>query len=234
MTNYLTRSPLQRQIDHIGNIRHGVQTGPWRMEFPAPIKNDVATARDIFQGSVISLNADGQYILGCPAGSGVNRPVPFISLKNYFDPDVTTGVSDPKFGRSAASAVGGIITATPCTSGYELETTEYDTEATYHVNDGVIPQVASGEQTGKVTVATAAPGGADPYLGFVSIPPKTDYFDNKRLAFFSDYIPAGFGAGSASAVTDESGNEIKFAVTGTGSTVAWSVDADGALLATLS
>lgn len=232
MTNYLTRSPLQRQIDHIGNIRHGVATGPWRVEFSAPIKKDVATARDIFQGSVISLNANGQYILGCPAGSGVNRPVPFISLKNSFDPDVTTGVSDPKFGRSAYSAVGGIIAATPCTSGYELETTEYDAEATYAVNDGVIPGTST--KLGKVTVATAAPGGADPYLGFVSIPPKTDYFDNKRLAFFTDFIPAGFGAGSASAVTDESGNEIKFAVTGTGTTVAWSVDADGALLATLS
>lgn len=233
--NTLTRSPYQRQIDHVGNVRHGVQTGPWRVEFPAAIDTtDLDAAKKIFQGSVISLNANGKYILGCPAGSGVNRPVPFISMKNSFDPDVTTGLSDGVY--STYSAVGGIITAIPATAGYEMETTEFDDAATYHVNDGVIPGTST--KTGLVTVATAAPGGADPYIGFVS---KTPYIpdeaapklNKQRLAFFTDFIPAIITESDISTkVTGDGVTEI--VLSGTGSTVAsWAV-ADGVLTATLS
>ena len=198
----------------------------------------MATAANIYQGSIISLDENGQYVIGCDKGTGVNRPVPFISMKNSFDPDVTTGKLDTTMARSTYSAVGGIITAIPCTAGYELETTEYDKEATFKVNDGVVP--GTGTKIGFATVATEAPGGAEPYLGFVSIPPNAIRPDGvrpylgTRLAFFSDFIPAGFGAGSAAAVTDADGNEIKFAISGTGTTVAWAADADGVLTATLS
>lgn len=190
----ITRSSSIRQYEHIGNIRHGVQTGPWRVEYDAPL--DATNASKVMQGSVVSLNADGKFVPGCAAGSGKNQPVPFISMKNSFDPDVTTGIAGKTQALSTYSAVGDIITAIPCTSGYEIETTEFDTTAEYAYNDGVIP--ATGDDLGKVTVAAAAPGTSKPWLGIVSVPPgksrnykegAPDYLGNQRLAFFTCFIP---------------------------------------------
>jgi len=212
----ITRSNFERQYKHIGNVRHGVQTGPWRVEFDAEVDSTNVNYNKIYQGSVVSLNAAGKFIAGCTEGDGINHPVPFISMKNVFDPDVTTGIAgdvlpladppentNPAYGYPVKypqgtkdptlSAVGSRITAIPTTSGYELETTEYNASATYNVNDGLIP--ADGDDLGKVTVATAGPGGAKPYIGFVTIPPaKLDAYGNKRLAFLANFIPAGINA----------------------------------------
>lgn len=187
----ITRETQTRQYEHIGNVRHGVQTAPWRVELPAALKKQDSAA-NIFQGSVVSLDSNGQYVIGCPAGSGINHPVPFISMKNNFDPDVRTGYKGKTQADTTYSSVGGVITAIPVTAGYEMETTEFDATATYAYNDGVIP----GKTTlaGKVTVATAGPGATDPYMGFVSKPPALDYFDNKRIAFLTTFIPAGIKA----------------------------------------
>lgn len=221
----ITRASFDRQYEHVGNVRHGVQTGPWRVEFSAAVK-DVAASLAIRQGSVVSLNSDGQYVIGCAAGTDANHPVPFISMKNIFDPDVMTGIKGNSMTNTTYSAVGGIITAIPLTCGYEMETTEFDTTATYAPNDGL----TAGADTalGKVVKATAAPGGTEPYLGFVSVAPSVDYLNNTRIAFFANFIPAGITAGS---VAGEGVDEIE--VTGTGSTVTWSYD-DGKLTATLS
>lgn len=188
----ITRAPFTRQYEHVGNIRHGVQTGPWRVEFTAPVKN-VEASLDICQGSVVSLDADGEFVIGCPAGSGVNRPVPFISMKNIKDPDVTTGIEGRTQRTDTVSAMGGNIIAIPCTSGYELETTEFDIDAVYAPNDGL---TASAATPGLVTRATEAPGASEVYLGFVSNGPRVDYLDNPRLAFFANFIPALIGAGT--------------------------------------
>ena len=209
----ITRETHTRQYEHIGNVRHGVQTGPWRIELPAPVK-DEAASKGIYQGSVVSLNSDGQYVIGCAAGSGINHPVPFISMKNIFDPDVTTGYQGRTQADTTYSAVGGMITAIPCTSGYELETTEFVAASTYAYNDGVIP--ATSTDIGKITVATAAPGAKDPYLGFVSKPPTPDYFDNKRVAFLTSFIPAGMGG-----IPDYSGTTSAVELTATNGELSW-------------
>lgn len=221
----ITRSPFAKQYEHIGNVRHGVQTGPWRVEFDAPVKDEAASYK-INQGSVVSLNAEGQFVIGCSSTSGVNCPVPFMSMKNIFDPDVTTGISNANMAEATYSAVGGNITAIPNTCGYELETTEFDATATYYPNDGL--KAATGDDIGKITKATVAPGNAEAYLGFVSKAPSKDYFGNKRLAYFANFIPAGIASGKV-AGTGVSGIEV----TGTGSTITWSF-ADDTLTATLS
>ena len=184
----VTRSTFDRQYEHIANVRHGVATGPWRVEFPAMVKAD-ANAAKIFQGSIVSLNADGQYVPGCPAGTATNCPVPFVSMKNVFDPDVTTGYNDGDNWnkRSTFSAQGGKITAIPSTAGYEMETTEFDTEATYAPNDALV--AGTGDNLGKVVKATAGIG-AESVLGFVSVPPRKDEHGNTRLAFFAAFVPA--------------------------------------------
>lgn len=184
----ISRPSFTRQYEHIGNIRHGVQTGPWRVEFDAPVEKDAGGAyTKINQGSVVSLNAAGKFVPGCAAGSTANHPVPFIAMKNVADPDVTAGITGKTQAVSTYSAVGDIITAIPCTSGYEIETTEF-VGTTFAPNDAIT--AATGNDLGKVKVATQAPYGDEPYLGFVSIPPKKDYLENQRLAFFACFIPA--------------------------------------------
>ena len=192
----LTRKEYDRQDAHVANVRHGVATGPWRIDYVGKVKVQ-DSAYNIKQGSVVSLNADGEFVIGCPAATGINCPVPFISLKNVFDPDVTTGKEGASMATTTYSAMGGNIVAIPTTCGYELETTEFDADATYAINDGVIAATAAGK-VGKITVATAAPGGADSYLGFVSEAPHADYFKNTRIAFLAHFIPGGIGAAGVS------------------------------------
>ena len=160
----ITRKNFTRQYEHIAVIAHGAHP-EYRLEFSAPVK-DEADSYKIFQGSVVS--------------------VPMISMKNIFDPDVTTGVTGVDYTTSTYSSVGGNITAIPCTGSYEIETTEF-TEGTYKPNDGVIVDATN---KGKVTVATVSPGSTEVYVGFVSRAPyKPANFNQKRLAFFTNFIP---------------------------------------------
>ena len=205
---------LSRQTEHAAVIAHGAHP-EYRLEFPAPVA-EVANATGIYQGSVVSLNSDGQYILGCGAGTGSNFPVPCISMKNVFDPDVATGkVADPETvsvtagtvttdytfynpKKSTFSAVGGIITAIPCTGGYEIETTEFVKESTYAPNDALIVGSTAGVDLGKVDVADStayknlySAGNASPVVGFVSKATFTvDAYQQKRISFWTDFIPA--------------------------------------------
>ena len=200
---------LSRQSEHAAVIAHGAHP-EYRLEFPAEVAND-ANATSIYQGSVVSLNENGQYVLGCGAGSASNFPVPCISMKNVFDPDVATGkVADPvevevsgetvtfyNPRKSTFSAVGGIITAIPCTGSYEIETTEFVTGSTYHPNDALIVGSTAGVDLGKIDVAPAtlknpyAAGNASPVIGFVSKATFTvDAYQQKRISFWANFIPA--------------------------------------------
>ena len=204
---------LARQSEHAGVIAHGAHP-EYRLEFPAEVAVN-ETAASIYQGSVVSLNADGQYVLGCGAGTGSNFPVPCISMKNVFDPDVMTGkVADPENvevvvsgetstvtfynpRKSTFSAVGGIITAIPCTGSYEIETTEFVDTSTYHPNDALIVGSTAGVDLGKIDVAPAtlknpySAGNTSPVIGFVSKATFTvDAYQQKRISFWANFIPA--------------------------------------------
>ena len=196
---------LSRQMEHSAVIAHGAHP-EYRLEFPAEVDGTVANFDKIYQGSVVSLNASGKYVIGCGAGSDVNYPVPCISLKNVFDPDVTTGklgtsvyVVDgttsvlPDYRKTTYSAVGGKITAIPCTGGYEIETTEFDDSKTYHPNDVLIPGTTAGVDLGFVTLpASSTVGiGAAPVVGFVSRATfAVDSYQQKRISFWTNFIPA--------------------------------------------
>ena len=206
----ITRKDFPRQYDHVAVIAHGAHP-EYRVEFDAPIATNVDSAKNIRQGSIVSVNADGKYVLGCEAGSGTNYPVPCISLKNAYDPDVETGVQAEitiggsayvDYRKSTYSAVGGVITAIPCTAGYEIETTEF-TGSAFAPGDALIPEVVSGAQTGKLVKATdpiITSGGVAsvvPTLGFVSKLPlaynahgTAAPYDYGRLGFFTNFIPA--------------------------------------------
>lgn len=184
----ITRSSFDRQYEHVANIRHGAANAPWRVEFDAPVSANEANIGNMVQGSVVSLDADGKYVLGAAVGTATNHPVPCIVMKNSFDPDVTTGIKGKNQTLTTYSMAGGVVTAIPMTCGYEMETTEFDTTKEFKPNDGV---VADTTNVGKVTLATVKPGSTEVYLGHVSVAPHGDHFGNKRLAFWADFIPAG-------------------------------------------
>ena len=208
-----TRTNFERQIDHAAVLAHGAHP-KYRVECDAEVDattTEKATANQaIKQGSVVHLDSlTGKYNIGLAAASGQNFPVPFISLKNAIDPDVTTGVRgasqtvtynitggtaeatfyDPA--RTTYSAVGGKITAIPMTAGYEIETTEF-VDGVYNYNDAL----TAGKTTniGKLIKATAAPflaSGSQPILGFVSRVPYTNpAYNQKRIGFWTNFIPA--------------------------------------------
>ena len=91
-----TRTNFERQMDYAAVLAHGAHPR-YRVEFDAEVDASTDTKKTvnlgIKQGSVVYLDSDtGKYNLGLAAASGQNFPVPIISLKNAFDPDVTTGV----------------------------------------------------------------------------------------------------------------------------------------------
>ena len=205
----ITRTDFTRQYEHVAVIAHGAHP-EYRVEFDAPVAltigggttSAVEDAKKIRQGSVVHVNVDGAYEIGGGTGSGVNYPVPCISLKNVADPDVTAGVEGATYRTSTYSAIGGIITAIPCTAGYEIETTEY-VGTTFKPGDALI--AATGDDIGKVKIATKQPyqasGASEPILGFVSKVPLTataesnrfgtkPSYDYNRLSFFTNFIPA--------------------------------------------
>lgn len=206
-----TRTNFDQQINHAAVLAHGAHP-KYRVEHDGEL--DASTPEKklansaIKQGSVVHLDSTtGKYNIGLAAASSINFPVPFISLKNAFDPDVTTGVegdtqtvqiygstntfSFPNPRRSTFSAVGGKITAIPMTAGYEIETTEF-VEATYHINDALT--AATSTDIGKLKVATQVPfkaSGSEPILGFVSrVPYTNDAYLQKRIGFWTNFIPA--------------------------------------------
>lgn len=181
----ITRTNFTRQYEHVAVIAHGAHP-EYRLEFDAKVK-DEAASKGIFQGSVVSLDANGEYVIGCGAGTGVNFPVPCISMKNVADPDVSAGIRGTDYRTSVYSAIGGVITAIPCTGGYEIETTEF-VQGTYAPNDAIVP--ATGDDIGKLKIATAQPGASEPYVGFVSRAPYVaSNYNHTRLSFFTNFIP---------------------------------------------
>ena len=181
----ITRSAFDRQMSHIGNVRHGVATGPWRVEFDAKVA-DGATNLEIKQGSVVHLDESGAFTIGVPTKTTTSCSVPCISLKNVSDADVTTGIgADPKIDQTV-SAMGSVITAIPVTSGYELETTEFDAADKLKVGTFI-----TAGTDGKVKACTT---GTEVIIGVVSKAPALDYLNNTRVAFFATFLPAGVGA----------------------------------------
>ncbi|MBQ7508539.1 MAG: hypothetical protein IJT52_04340 [Spirochaetales bacterium] len=215
-----TRTNFERQMDYAAVLAHGAHPH-YRVEFDAEVDASTDTKKSvnlgIKQGSVVYLDSDtGKYNLGLAAASGQNFPVPIISLKNAFDPDVTTGVvgvsgtttavvvdgsttyhTFSDYRKNTYSAVGGKITGIPCTAGYEIETAEF-VAGTYKVNDALTTPVGAPGATvanrGKLTKATQAPfkaTGSQPILGFVSrVPYENKAYIQTRIGFWTNFIPA--------------------------------------------
>jgi hypothetical protein len=169
-------SMVKENAKMTGHVCVAVKGPPpnWRAEYAA---QGADINMEIHEGSLISLNAEGKFVLGCPAGEGFNRPMPMWSCK-----DIANAGVIQYGGNVFAGNYHGLV----ATGGYEIETSEFDAAATYKVNDMLMPGEA-----GKVTVATGAAYGAFPVVGVVSTAVDTNRTCAcKTLRFWSTFIPA--------------------------------------------
>ena len=136
----------------------------WRAEYAAP---GADVEQEIHEGSLISLNEEGKFILGCAAGAGKDN--------------ANAGVI-----QWGGNVFAGYHHGLVATGGFEIETSEFDQEATYAYNDMLMPG-----ENGKVTVATGNAYGAFPVVGIVSRPAATNKTcECQTIRFWSTFIPA--------------------------------------------
>lgn len=157
----------------------------WRAEYAA---EGADVNQEIHEGSLISLNSEGKFVLGCGAGTKGNRPMPMFSCKDINNAGVV------QFGNNVfAGNYHGLV----ATGGFEIETSEFDTEVEYAYNDMLMPYVPADEtdaekaKVGKVTKATESAYGAFPVVGIVSRPDGVNRTcECSTIRFWSTFIPA--------------------------------------------
>lgn len=190
----ITRKVLQ-QYENYCDVKSGDLDVSNQLIFSAPLSEAASdSAEKIVRGSVVSLNANGKFVLGCPVGSGNLYPMPMFSRKNAYDPDVTTGAVGKHTGEILVrETVGGMLPAYVATGGFEIESSEYDTAVT----DYAINMALKANAAGKVTKAGSQTiYGTETIVGIVS---KTPYRSkasfnvngtgNNRICFWTVYFP---------------------------------------------
>jgi hypothetical protein len=129
-----------------------------------------------FRGSLISLNASGDWVTGT-GGLASNR-MPCWAINATADLDVTA---------DSGNISGGTVAAYPATCGMELVTTEYDTGGTYGPNT---PLVHDGGTPGFVTEGTAPILAAESVVGIVTRGVYDEVYGQSVLAFWPVFLPA--------------------------------------------
>jgi hypothetical protein len=137
---------------------------PWALEKDAPLADLDVT---IYKGRCISLNDDGEFVLGL---SGVNA-LPHIAVRSSDGADVRM---------SAGNMTGGIMTGLPVTGGFEIETTEFDDEQSYLPN-----QELTCDEDGLITVGTYY---VDTILGIVSDGVTVGPYRQNMLRFWTEFV----------------------------------------------
>lgn len=163
---------VEQQFAHTVDV---VKGGPInaRLEYSAPVAAD---AEGIYKGSLVSLNADGKFVLGLANG----KAMPMWSKKNLTDPDVVNGIVGV-----TESITGGQIDAYVAVGGFELETTEF-AEGTYAANTYLTGNAGDG----KVAATAEEPYGTTAIIGVVSRGQRDNgLYKTKRLAFWPVFLP---------------------------------------------
>lgn len=179
----MTKS-LPKMTNRIGQVVKGAPPSH-RLTFKAQGESADTV---INEGSLISLNADGKFVLGCGAGDGLNLPMPMLSGSDSSQNGVVL---------YGAQAVGGNYLGFVFTGGFEVETTEY-VSGTYKPGDALTG--ATGNDLGKFKLATVKAYAtkalettvAEPIVGIVSTGIGNADNDGvvKVLRFWTVFIPA--------------------------------------------
>lgn len=184
----ITRSVKQQYENYIAVRRPALDENQVLM-YTAPLNAD---AEGVVRGSVVSINSKGEMVLGLAEGTGNVYPMPMFAKKNAYDKDVMTGaVGESTKEILATSTVGKQMTAYVATGGYEIETSEYDKDASYVINAALV------DKAGKVTAGDAnAVYGEKTVLGIVSkVPFRSQASMNvngtgaNRLCFWTVFFP---------------------------------------------
>lgn len=185
---------VKQQYENYCDVKAGALEVSNQLICTAPLSADASdSAAKIVRGSVVSLNEDGAFVLGCPVGAGNNYPMPMFSRKNAYDPDVMTGAVGAHTGEILAdSIVGGQIPAYVASGAFELESSEFDAAGTYKVNTAL-----KAAANGKVTPAGSQTiYGTETIVGIVSKPPfrsqasfNVNGTGNNRICFWAVFFP---------------------------------------------
>jgi len=178
-----------QNFDHLLDVVSGYD-GMHDLQFAArpALFDDSANAElPIERGSIISLDASGEWVPGIATARGTSMACWAINATADFDVNSDVG-----------NISGGILAAFVATGGYELKTTEFDPSASYAPNDSLIAGLgdiatADDDQKGRVTlngVVAALLPVATNVVGIVSLGEVTEVYNQLTLQFWPVYCPA--------------------------------------------
>jgi hypothetical protein len=134
---------------------------PNAVDFVAKISANV-TIDPVFAGRCVHLNASGEFEMGLPDVAQACH-MPMFLFQNSDDPDVANPGGDPatEEGVWVAVAPVGNIMALPAAGAYELESTEFEPEATagtYEPGDALTATPSNSDATtgGRITKNSVA------------------------------------------------------------------------------
>lgn len=150
-----------------------------RLDFhAAPVAGEA-----INEGSVMSLNPDGKFIAGCPAGGvAAVQPMPIFAMQGINDFDANSDVGNIS---------GGVMSGYVATGGFEIATTEFDAGGTYLPNTLLTAFEGGAAGTeGFLTDATGSAYKLETICGVVSKAAAVNADGKSMLSFWSCYLPS--------------------------------------------
>ena len=136
---------------------------------------------EINEGSLMSLDANGLFIAGCPPGAAgaIVVPMPIFALQGINDYDANSDIGNIS---------GGVMSGIVATGGFEIATTEFDAGGTYAPNTLLVSD--EGGTKGFVTEAAAPAYGDETICGVVSKPAAVNADGKSMLSFWTVYLPS--------------------------------------------
>jgi hypothetical protein len=175
MENSANRQPYDQEIEILTGGADRLNS----LFIGAPIN----TGASYPAGGLVSLNAAGKLIAGCPAGTLGNRPMPLFAGQSSESFDANSDVGNISGGNGSAAVATG---------GFEIATSSYDDTVAYAPNDLL---TTSSDTSVKVTKLTTDPYGVKPVVGVVSrgstgAPVLTSPYGTKKRTFWTLFLPA--------------------------------------------
>lgn len=167
---------------------------PHAVDFTGKISTNV-TIDPVFAGRVVHLNSAGEFEMGLPDVIGAGH-MPIFLFQNSDDPDVSNPGDDPATvaGAWVAIAPVGNIMGLVAAGAYELESTEFEpnaTAGTYAPGDCLTATAdnANAVTGGRITRATSGLAYAEPLCGVVSRGEFTNSHGFQSVAFWPVWLP---------------------------------------------
>lgn len=165
---------------------------PHAVDFAAKISANV-TIDPVFAGRCVHLNASGEFEMGVPNTVG-SVAMPIFLFQNSDDPDVSNPGGDPATEKGVWVAVAptGKIMGLVAAGAYELETTEFEPEATAGTYAPGDPLTATADNTNAVTggrlTRASVTTGSTHLVGIVS----RGVFENSHMKNALGFWPYNF------------------------------------------